>query len=123
MATWSLSFAPARPDIMSGQPLPPPPIVNRPKPAEDGSNAARVQMRTLCAFLLRELLNQSEDDIAMAFESYGDNLRDLYDGIIVTINDEPGIMKSKHDVSKINNIFDEYAGIPGEPLSTNLLTI
>ena len=111
MATWSLSFAPARPDIMSGQPRPPPPIVNRPKPAEDGINAARVQMKTLCAFLLRDLLNQSDEDIAMAFESYGDNLRDLHDGIIVTINDEPEIMRTKHGVLRINNIFDEYAGI------------
>ena len=68
-------------------------------------------MRTLCAFLLRDLLNQSEEDIAMAFESYGDNLRDLYDGIIVTINEEPEIMRTKHGVSRINNIFDEYAGI------------
>ena len=65
----------------------------------------------LCSFLMRELLDVSEDDIAMAFESYGDNLRELYDGIIVTINDEPGIMKSKHDASRINTIFDEYAGI------------
>jgi len=79
--------------------------------AEDGNSGAKVQLRMLCSFLLRELLNQSEDEITMAFESYGDNLRDLYDGIIVAINDEPGIMKSKHDASRINNIFDEYAGI------------
>ena len=105
MATWSLSFAPARPDIMSGQLRPPPPIVNRPKPADYGSSAARVQMRTLCAFLLRDLLNQSEEDINMAFENYGDNLRDL------SINEEPELMRTKHGVSRINNIFDEYAGI------------
>lgn len=47
----------------------------------------------------------------MALENYGDNLRDLYDVINVTINEEPEIMKSKHSVSRINNIFDEYAGI------------
>ena len=47
----------------------------------------------------------------MAFENYGDNLRDLYDGIIVSIKEEPELMKTKHNVSIINNIFDEYAVI------------
>ena len=47
----------------------------------------------------------------MAFENYGDNLRDLYDNIIVSVNAEPDIVRAKHGVSRINNIFDEYAGI------------
>ena len=81
MATWSLSFAPARPDTMSGQPRSPPPIVIRPKPAEDGSSGARVQMKMLCKFLLQELLDQKDEDIEATFVTYGDNLRDLYDVI------------------------------------------
>ena len=68
-------------------------------------------MKTLCAFLLRDLLNQSDEDINMAFVNYGDNLRDLYDGIIVQVNAEPDLMREKHGVSRLSNIFDEYAGI------------
>ena len=68
-------------------------------------------MRMLCSFLLRELLNQSEEEITMTFEGYGDNLRELYDGIIEAINNNPETLKSKHDASRINNIFDDYAGI------------
>ena len=68
-------------------------------------------MKILCAYMLRELLNQPEYDINIAFENYGDNLRDLYDNIIVSVNAEPDIVRAKHGVSRINNIFDEYAGI------------
>ena len=63
MATWSLSFATARPDIMSGPHRPPPPIVKRPKPAEDGSSGAKVQMQMLCKWLMKELLDQNDEDI------------------------------------------------------------
>ena len=47
----------------------------------------------------------------MTFEGYKDNLRELYDGIIEAINNNPETLKSKHDASRINNIFDDYAGI------------
>ena len=87
-----------------------PPIISRPKTAEDGSKGARVQLRTLCAFLLKDLLDQSDEDIEQAFGNYGENLRDLYDNIIMMINAEPSNMRAKHGISRINNIFDEYAG-------------
>ena len=96
---------------MFGQLKPPPPIASRPSPNDDGSKGARVQLRTLCAYLLKELLNQSDSEIEEAFANYGENLRDLYDNIIVMINAEPSIVRSKHGISKSSNIFDEYAGI------------
>ena len=102
---------PARPNYMFGQPKPPPPIPSRPSPNDDGSKGARVQLRTLCSFLLKELLNQSDTEIEEVFANCGDNLRDLYDNIIVRINNEPKTMRSKHGLSRISNIFDEYAGI------------
>ena len=111
MATWSLSFAPARPDTMSGPLRPPPPIINRRKVVEDGTSGAKIQMRVICKFLMKELLDQKDEEIEATFDSYGDNLRDLYDGIIEAVNNEPGIMNAKHGVAKINNIFDDYAGI------------
>ena len=89
MATWSLSFATARPDIMSGPLRPPPPIINRQKVAEDGTSGAKVQMKVLCKSRLKELLDQTDEDIEATFESYGDNLRDLYDVIIEAVNNEP----------------------------------
>ena len=76
---------------MSGPLRPPPPITNRQKVAEDGTNGAKVQMRVLCKFLLKELFDQSDEDIAATFENYGDNLRELYDGIIEAVNNDPGI--------------------------------
>ena len=96
---------------MSGQLKQHPPILSRPKTAEDGSQGARVQLRTLCAFLLNDLLDQSDEDIDQAFESYGENLRDLYDNIIMIINAEPSNARAKHGIPRIYNIFDEYAGI------------
>ena len=74
---------------MFGLPKPPPPIASRPSPNDDGSKGARVQLRTLCSFLLKELLNQSDPEIEEVFENYGDNFRDLYDNIIVMLNAEP----------------------------------
>ena len=74
---------------MFGQLKQPPPIISRPKTAEDCSKGARVQLRTLCAFLLKDLLDQSDEDVEQAFENYGGNLRDLYDNIIMMINAEP----------------------------------
>ena len=50
-------------------------------------------MRVLCKFLLKELLNQSDDEITTTFEGYGDNIQELYDGIIAAINNDPGIMR------------------------------
>ena len=102
---------PARPSFMFGPPKPPPPIPSRPSPNDDGSKGARVQLRTLCSFLLKKLLNQSDAEVEEAFENYGDNFRDLYDNIIERINNEPTTMRSKHGLSRISNIFDEYAGI------------
>ena len=96
---------------MFGQLKQPPPIASRPNPADDGSKGARVQLRTLCAYLLKELLNQSDSEIEEAFTNYGENLRDLYDNIIVMINAEPSTVRSKHGISRISNIFDEYSGI------------
>ena len=96
---------------MSGPHRPPPPIINRQKVAEDGTSGAKVQMKMLCKFLLKELLDQTDEDIEATFVTYGDNLRDLYDVIIEAINNEPGIMQHKHGVTRINNIFDDYAGI------------
>ena len=96
---------------MSGQPQQPPAIISRPKTAEDGSSGARVQMRTLCAFLPKEILDQSDEDIDQAFKNYGNNLRDLYDHIITMVNAEPSNVRTKHGISRVINIFDEYAGI------------
>ena len=99
---------------MSGPHRPPPPIINRQKVAEDGTSGAKVQMKMLCKFLLKDLLDQTDEHIEATFEVYGDNLRDLYDVIIEAINNEPGIMQRKHSVTRINNIFDDYAGIAPE---------
>ena len=107
----SLSLAPARPSFMFGQFKQPPPIASRPNPTDDGSKGARVQLRTLCAYLPKELLNQSDHEIEEAFTNYGENPRDLYDNIIAMINAEPSTVRSEHGISIINNIFDEYSGI------------
>ena len=45
------------------------------------------------------------------FESYGQNTRDLYDNIIDQIKNGPETMQNKRAISRINNIFDEYAGV------------
>ena len=52
---------------MSGPHRPPPPIVKRPKPAEDGSSGAKVQMKMLCKWLMQELLDQNDEDIEATF--------------------------------------------------------
>ena len=96
---------------MFGQLKQPPSILSRPKTAESGSKGARVQLRTPCAFLLKDLLDQSDEGVEQAFENYGENLQDLYDNITMMINAEPSHVRSKHGISRINNIFDEYAGI------------
>ena len=114
MATWSLSFATASPDIMSGPNRPPPPILKRPKPAEDGSSGAKFQMQMLCRWLMKDLLEQNDEDIDSTIEAYGDNWRELYDSVIDAVNDNPEIMTNKHNQSRINNIFDDYAGIAPE---------
>ena len=62
-------------------------------------------------FLLREFLNNSDDEIDQVFKDYGSNYTDLYDNIIERINRAPETMQSKQGISKINNIFDGYAGI------------
>ena len=95
---------------MFGQLKQPPPIVSRPKTAEDGIKGARVQLRTLCTFVLKDLLDQSDEDVEQAFGNYGENLRDLYDNIIMMINAEPSDVRAKHGISRVNDIFGEYAG-------------
>ena len=62
-----------------------------------------MQIRVLCAFLLREILNNADDEIDQVFKDYGSNYRDLYDNIIER--------KQKQGISRISDIFDEYAGI------------
>ena len=103
---------------MFGPPKPPPPTINtRPNLDADGSTGARVQLRVLCAYLLRESFKHSETQIQEAFDKYGDNVRDLYDVIITMINAEPSTVKSTHNISKMNDIFDEFAGIAIEERS------
>ena len=99
---------------MSGPNRPPPPILKHPKPAEDGTTLAMFQMQMMCRWLMKELLEQSDEDIDSTIASYGDNWRELYDSVIDAINENPGIMKAKHKQSMINNIFDDYAGIAPE---------
>ena len=65
----------------------------------------------LCSFLLRELLNISNEEIEQVSKNYGDNYRDLYDNIIERVNNDPTTTQSKHGLSRISNIFDEYAGV------------
>ena len=65
----------------------------------------------LCSFLLKELLNSSSEEVAEICKNYGDNYRDLYDNIIEKINNDPTTIRSKHGLSRINNTFDEYAGV------------
>ena len=72
---------------MSGPNRPPPPILKRPKPAEDGSSGAKFQMQMLCRWLMKELLEQSDEDIDSTIASYGDNWRELYDSVIDAINE------------------------------------
>ena len=67
-------------------------------------------MEVLCGFLLKELLNNTADEINQVFDAYGNNTRDLHDNIIGQINNSPGTMGSKQGYSRINNIFNEYAG-------------
>ena len=94
----------------SGPRKPPPPIPSKQSSSDQGSKGARVQIEVLCKFLLREFLNNDDDGISQAFEAYGDNAPDLYDNIIDQINKSPETMKSKRGHSRINNIFNEYAG-------------
>ena len=66
----------------------------------------------LCEFLLRDFPNNGDDSVSQAFAAYGGHTRDLYDNIIDQVNNSPETMKTKRGITKINNIFDEYAGIP-----------
>ena len=70
-----------------------------------------MQIRALCDLLLREFLNNSDDEIDQVFKDFGSNYRDLYDNIIERINRAPETMQQKQGTSRISNIFDEYAGI------------
>ena len=111
MACRAAEPRPARPSFMFGPPKPHPPIPSRPSPSDDGSKGARVQIRMLCSFLLKELLSTSNEEVEHVFKNYGDNYRDLYDNIIERVNKDPTIIRTKHGLSRISNIFDEYAGI------------
>ena len=68
-------------------------------------------MRVLCNLLLRELLNNSDEEVEKVFKDYGSNYRGLYVNIIERVNHAPETMQAKQGISRINNIFDEYAGI------------
>ena len=59
--------------------------------------------------MMREFLNNSPD--STAFDAYGNNVRDTYDNIIQSINDNPAYMKSKRPFTRINNIFNQYARV------------
>ena len=72
---------------------------------------AEEQLVILCQFMMREFLNDSPDKISAAFEAYGDNVRDLYDNIIHSINENPVHMKTKRPYTRINSVFNEHAGI------------
>ena len=65
----------------------------------------------LCEFLLREFLNNPPDEISAVFDAYGDNVRDLYDSIILSVHESPDHMRSKRTYTRINNISNEYARI------------
>lgn len=95
--------------MSGGRPTPPPPIVSRPSSSDTGG--AEEQFVVLCQFMMREFLNNSPDEIGAVFDAYGDNVGDLYDNIIHPINANPDHMKIKRPYTRINNIFNEYAGI------------
>ena len=96
---------------MSGPLKPPPPIPSKQKSSDQGSTGARIQIEVLCDFLLREYLNNSAEEVDKVSKAYGQNTRDLYDNIIDQVNHGPETMQSKQGISRINNIFDEYARI------------
>ena len=89
---------------------PPPPIPSKPSSSDPGSKGARIQIEVLCEYLLREYFNNAAEEVEQVFEAYGNSTRDLYDNIIEQINSSPETMKTKRSYSKINNIFNEYAG-------------
>ena len=60
-----------------------------------------MQIRVLCDFLLRELLNNVDKEIGQVFKDYGSNYRDLYDNIIERINRAPETMQKKQGISRI----------------------
>ena len=70
-----------------------------------------MQIKVLCDFLLRELLNNSDEEVDQVFKDYGFNYRDLYDNIIERINRAPETTQKKQGITRISDIFDEYAGI------------
>ena len=89
----------------------PPPIPSKQSSSDDGIKGARVQIKVLCDFLLRELLNNSDEEVDQVFKDYGSNYRDLYDYIIEQVNRAPETMQKKKGITRISNIFDGYAGI------------
>ena len=96
---------------MSGPLKSPPPIPCKQESSDQGSTGARTQIEVLCDFLLREYLNNSAEEVDKVFKAYGPNTRDLYDNIIDQIKHGPETMQSKQSIPRINNIFDEYAGV------------
>ena len=52
-----------------------------------------MQIKVLCDFLLRDLLNNSDEEVDQVFKDYGSNYRDLYDNIIERINRAPETAK------------------------------
>ena len=68
----------------------------------------------LCEYMMKEYLDQELSEISKAFATFAGMERDLYDQIIWTINSEPAIaerMRNKCKFKKMDNLFDEYAGI------------
>ena len=94
---------------MSGPFQPPPPIPSKQNSSDQDSTGAQVQIEVLCEYLLREFLNNSAEEVEEVFEAYGENTRDLYDNID-QINKSLETMKNKRSLTRINNIFNEYAG-------------
>ena len=97
--------------MSGGRPKPPPPIISRSNIADTGVKGAEEQLVVLCEFMMKEFLYNSPDEITTAFDAYGNNVRDLYDNIIQSISDNPDHMKTQRPFTRINNIFNEYAGI------------
>ena len=90
-----------------GRSEPPPPIVSRPNSSDTGVKGAEEQLVVLCQFMVRGFLNNSPDEISALFDAYGD----LYDKIIHSANENPSHMKTKRPYTRLNNIFNECAGI------------
>ena len=83
----------------------PPPLMSKAivvPDEEEEDNGATEQLSILCEYMTREFLGRDPSEINAAFATYGENMRDIYDMVIWTINTNPDIMKSKRKFSKMN---------------------